>query len=48
MNERYKQDRKTGKFMLTGVPVMAKKSIAVRLPMEIDAVVRAFATWDCP
>lgn len=41
MNEKYKQDRRTGKFVPTGAPVMAEKPIAVRLPVEIDAQVRA-------
>ena len=41
MNEKYKQDRRTGKFVPTGAPVMAEKPIAVRLPVEVDAAVRA-------
>ena len=41
MNENYKQDRRTGKFVPTGAPVMAEKPIAVRLPVEVDAAVRA-------
>lgn len=41
MNENYKQDRRTGKFVSTGAPVMAEKPIAVRLPVEVDAAVRA-------
>lgn len=40
MNEKYKQDRKTGKFVPTGAPVMAEKPVAVRLPVEVDAIVR--------
>lgn len=41
MNEKYKQDRKSGKFVPTGAPAMAEKPIAVRLPVEIDDVVRS-------
>lgn len=41
MNEKYKQDRKTGKFVPTGAPVMADKPVAVRLPVEVDAVIRS-------
>lgn len=41
MNEKYKQDTRTGKFVPTGAPVMAEKPIAVRLPVEIDAAIRA-------
>ncbi len=40
MNEKYKQDRKTGKFVPTGEPVMAQKPVGVRLPIEIDAAIR--------
>jgi hypothetical protein len=41
MNDKYKQDRRTGKFVPTGAPVMADKPIAVRLPVEVDAVIRS-------
>ena len=40
MNEKYKQDRKSGKFVPTGEPVMAQKPVGVRLPIEIDAAIR--------
>lgn len=40
MNEKYKQDRKTGKFVPTGEPVMAQKPVGVRLPIEIDTAIR--------
>lgn len=40
MNNKYKQDTKTGKFLSAGMPVMADKPITVRLPVEIDAAIR--------
>ncbi len=40
MNDKYKQDKRTGKFVPTGAPVMAEKPIAVRLPVEVDAAIR--------
>ena len=41
MNDKYKQDKRTGKFVPTGAPVMAEKPIAVRLPVEVDALIRS-------
>lgn len=41
MNDKYKQDRKTGKFVPTGAPVMAEKPVGIRLPIEIDAAIRS-------
>lgn len=37
---KYKQDEKTGRFIRSGLPVVARKPISVKLPPEIDAVVR--------
>lgn len=41
MNDKYKQDKKTGKFVPTGAPVMAEKPVGIRLPIEIDAAIRS-------
>lgn len=40
MAEKFKQDTKSGKFISSGVPVMAEKPIAVRLPVDIDIAIR--------
>lgn len=40
MSEKFKQDNKTGKFIASGVPVMAEKPIAVRLPIDVDLAIR--------
>jgi hypothetical protein len=41
MNEKFKQDQVTGRFVPSGKPVMADKPIAVRLPIEVDEIIRA-------
>ncbi len=37
------EDRGTGKFVATGLPVMAEKPITIRLPVDIDLAVRDMA-----
>ena len=38
---KYKQDETTGRFTPSGLPVVARKPISVKLPPEIDAAVRS-------
>ncbi|MBA2750147.1 MAG: hypothetical protein H0U45_15825 [Tatlockia sp.] len=40
-DQRYMQDEKTGRFTSSGLPVVARKPISVKLPPEIDDVVRS-------
>ena len=40
-NPKYKRDSSTGKFVETGEPVMATKPICVRLPVDVDQLVRS-------
>ncbi len=40
-NPKYKRDAKTGKFVEAGEPVMASKPICVRLPVDVDEIVRS-------
>lgn len=41
MNDKFRQDESTGRFVPSGKPVMADKPITVRLPIEVDEIVRA-------